>query len=46
MFTPCGYETDLNWGFYDNPFQFFITFSIAGGTIRYTTDGPAPEPLD
>lgn len=30
-------------GFYQNPFQLSISSSIAGGTIRYTTDGSAPS---
>ncbi|MFC6223003.1 lamin tail domain-containing protein [Hymenobacter artigasi] len=29
-------------GFYDTPFQLTLSTSLAGGTIRYTTDGSAP----
>src|SRR4051812_12340585 len=29
-------------GFYQSPFQLTLRTSIAGGTIRYTTDGSAP----
>jgi hypothetical protein len=31
-------------GFYESPFQLTITSSLAGATIRYTTDGSAPSP--
>ncbi|GAB2851675.1 InlB B-repeat-containing protein [Hymenobacter ruber] len=29
-------------GFYDTPFQLTLSTNLAGGTIRYTTDGSAP----
>ncbi|WP_167856769.1 InlB B-repeat-containing protein [Hymenobacter aquaticus] len=30
-------------GFYDAPFQLTLSTSLAGGSIRYTTDGSAPS---